>query len=146
MARLVAMNVRAGLYNVWCLFNAPAPTRKAKHPSPQARFLVILASFKRKVGNSFTFHLPPERIYSDYSGRSWMPKKGEELLPQKEIQGFVSMFSMMWKEVDRQFPDLSREEKLKVFEITSSAFTDFMDIAFGSETWDEDEDDEDGRR
>jgi hypothetical protein len=75
-----------------------------------------------------------------------MPKKGEELLPQKEIQGFVSMFSMMWKEVDRQFPDLSREEKLKVFEITSSAFTDFMDIAFGSETWDEDEDDEDGRR
>jgi hypothetical protein len=75
-----------------------------------------------------------------------MPKK-EELLPQKEIRGFVSMFSMMWKEVDRQFPDLSREEKLKVFEITSSAFTDFMDIAFGSESWDEDEDeDEDDQR
>jgi hypothetical protein len=75
-----------------------------------------------------------------------MPKKGEELLPQKEIQGFVSMFSMMWREVDRQFPDLSREEKFRVFEITSSAFTDFMDIAFGSETWDEDEDEEDDRR
>ena len=75
-----------------------------------------------------------------------MPKKGEELLPQKEIQSFVSMFSIMWKEVDRQFPDLSREEKLRVFEITSSAFTDFMDIAFGSETWDEDEDDQDDRR
>jgi hypothetical protein len=73
-----------------------------------------------------------------------MPKKGEELRPQKEIQGFVSMFSMMWKEVDRQFPDLSREEKLKVFGITSSAFTDFMDIAFGSETWDEDEDEDEG--
>jgi hypothetical protein len=75
-----------------------------------------------------------------------MPKKGEELLPQKEIQSFVSMFSTMWKEVDRQFPDLSREEKLRVFEITSSAFTDFMDIAFGGETWDEDEDDQDDRR
>ncbi len=92
----------------------------------------------------------PECIYSDCSSaRSEMPRKGEELLPEKEVQGFVSMFSLMWKEVDRQFPDLSKDEKLKVFGTISSAFTDFMEIAFRSESWDEDEDedeDEDDKR
>ena len=63
----------------------------------------------------------------------------EELMPQKEIEEFVNMFSTMWKEVDRQFSDLNREEKLRVFRITSSAFTGFMDTAQDGAPWDEDE-------
>ena len=64
-------------------------------------------------------------------------KKGSCL---KEIEEFVNIFSMMWKEVNRQFSDFSREEKLEVLRITSSALG-FMDVAENGAPWDVNEKD-----
>jgi len=42
------------------------------------------------------------------------------------IRDMVFMFKTVWEEIDKQFPDLSRDEKYRVFYIIAPSVADMM--------------------
>ena len=69
----------------------------------------------------------------------------EDTPHENDVKDFVSVFSTMWKEIDRQIPGLTGEVKLRVFETIAGAFTEAMGMAADNDSWEDDEDLDDRR-
>jgi hypothetical protein len=67
------------------------------------------------------------------------PSRKEEVMPKKEIGEFVSIFRLMWEEIDQQFSSLDMNAKLKVFEVVAPAFVDIMGSISEVEEMDEED-------